>query len=93
MNFTQANISSTDIGTPDYTALTNVGLWSDVKLKYNGLFDNISPFIKAGVGLVNVDHSLSGQSNNSWDTATHLQAGIEFELSEGAQHSCSLWYA
>lgn len=84
LNFTQANVRPIEISIPDYTALTNVGLWSHVKLKYNDLFDNASPFIKTGVGLINVDYSLNRQSNNSWDTATILQAGIEFELSKGS---------
>ena len=84
LNFTQANISPIEISTPDYTALANVGLWSHVKVKFNGLFENASPFISAGVGLINVDYSLAGESKNTWDTATNLQAGIEFELSEGA---------
>jgi opacity protein-like surface antigen len=84
LNFTQANIRPIEISIPDHTALTNVGLWSHVKLEYSGLFDNASPFVKTGVGLINVDYSLNGQSNNSWDTATILQAGIEFELSEGS---------
>jgi opacity protein-like surface antigen len=84
LNFSQANISLIETSTADYTALTNVDLWSHVKVKYNGLFDNASPFIRAGVGLVNVDYSLAGESKNTWDTATNLQVGIEFELSEGA---------
>lgn len=84
LNFSKANISAIEMSVPEYSALTNVGLWSHAKLKYTGLFNHASPFIKAGVGLVNVDYSLDGQANNTWDTATNLQAGIEFELSEGS---------
>ncbi|MEP1446689.1 MAG: outer membrane beta-barrel protein [Paraglaciecola sp.] len=84
LNFSKANITATEIPVPKYSVLTNVGLWSHAKLKYTGLFDHASPFIQAGVGIVNVDYSLNGQSNNTWDTATDLQAGIEFELSEGS---------
>lgn len=87
LNFTQATISPIDISMPDYTTLTNVGLWSHARLKYTSLFDNVSPFIEAGVGLVNIDYSLAGQSNNTWDTGTSLQAGVEFELSEGSSIS------
>jgi hypothetical protein len=61
LNFTQANIRPIEISTPDYTALTNLGLWSHVKLEHDGLFDNASPFVKTGVGLINVDYSLNGQ--------------------------------
>ena len=84
LNFTRANVRPIEISISDHTALTNVGLWSHVKLNYNDLFDNASPFIKTGAGLINVDYSLNGQSNNRWDTATILQAGIEFKLSKGS---------
>jgi opacity protein-like surface antigen len=82
LNFSQANISPIDMPVAEYSTLTNVALWSDTKLKYTGLFEHASPFIKAGVGLIHVNYSVDGQSNNTWDTATNLQAGIEFELSE-----------
>lgn len=36
---------------------------------------------------MNVDYSSAGQSNDTWDTATNLQAGIEFSLSEGSNIS------
>jgi opacity protein-like surface antigen len=84
LHFVHANISPIEMSVPEYSGLTNVAVWSHAKLKYTGLFDDVSPFIKTGVGLVNVNYSLEGQAYNTWDTATHLQAGIEFELSEGS---------
>lgn len=90
LNFSQAHISVIDMPVPEYSTLTNVGLWSHAKLKYTGLFDHVSPFVKAGVGLVHVDYSLDGESNNTWDTATNLQAGFEFELSGGSSISIGI---
>ncbi|WP_340678525.1 outer membrane beta-barrel protein [Paraglaciecola sp.] len=90
LNFAQANITPIEISEPHDSALTNVGLWSHTTLKYTGLFENASPFVKIGVGLVNVDYSLDGQSKNTWDTATEVQAGIEFELSGGASISLAV---
>jgi opacity protein-like surface antigen len=87
LNFSEANISVIDMHVPEYSTLTNVGLWSHAKLKYTGLFDHASPFIKVGVGLVHVDYYFDGQSNNNWDTGTNLQTGFEFELSEGSSIS------
>lgn len=90
LNFAQTNITPIEILEQNYTALTNVGFWSHTTLKYTGLFDNASPFVKVGVGLVNVDYSFDGQSKNTWDTATEVQAGIEFELSGGASISLAV---
>jgi opacity protein-like surface antigen len=90
LNVSQANISAIDMPVPEYSTLTNIGLWSHAKVKYTGLFDHASPFIKAGVGLVHVDYSLDGESNSSWDTATNVQAGFEFALSEGATISIAV---
>lgn len=90
LNFAQADITPIEISESNYTALTNVGLWSHAKLKYTGLFENASPFIEAGVGLVNLDYSLDGQSKNTWNTGTEMKAGFEFELSSGASISIAV---
>lgn len=90
LNFSKANLSPIEIAVPEYSTLTNVGLWSHAKLKYTGLSEHASPFIRAGVGLVNVDYSLDGQSKNTWDTGTNLQVGFEFELSEDSTISIAV---
>jgi opacity protein-like surface antigen len=90
LNFSQANISVIDMPVPEYSTLTHVGLWSHATLKYTGLFDHASPFVKAGMGLVYVDYSLDGESNNTWDIGTNVQAGFEFELSQDATISIAI---
>lgn len=90
LHFTQGSIALLDNPEAPYTNMTNVGLWSQAKLKYQGLFDEVSPFVQAGVGLVNVDYSLDGKSNNEWNTGTNFQAGFEFNLASDSSFSISV---